>query len=336
MIEFESVSKLYGLVNGLNDVSMSIGPGSYGLLGPNGSGKTTMINLITGQLKPTLGRVQVFGENPWGREKMLRRIGLCPAVDVLYSNVSAYEWVNYQTRLIGFDWNEARARSERALSLVGMTDAMHRQIGGYSLGMRQRTKLAQAIAHEPDLLILDEPFNGLDPIGRQQMTELLRDYLKQGRSVILASHVLHEVEEIDPDLLMLSHGRLLAQGPPKEIQQLLTDYGDARLAGMPDEGKHETGLPTGQATGRVADIFLRTSDNYRLAQILFDRLRLTSVILSPDEQELTIGTRQGPEVYQQICQVAAQEGLEFYEMRSADSSLDDLFSSLMKIHRGDA
>lgn len=327
MISFKSVSKLYGLVNGVNDVSMELSPGAYGLLGPNGSGKTTLINLITGQLRPTIGSVEIFGKNPWGHEEMLARIGLCPAVDVLFSNVSAFEWVNYQTRLIGFSWAEARDRTLEALKTVGMTDSMHRKIGGYSLGMRQRTKLAQAIAHEPDLLILDEPFNGLDPIGRQEMTELLQSFLKRGKSVILASHVLHEVEEINPSLVLLSNGRLLAHGPPDEIRDVLAN-------------QHGS-IPSNNQTGfdnkvRTTELFIRCSDNYLLAKRLFDSQRLCSLSLSNDRTELTVGTSSVREVYTLIPEIASSENLEFYEFRSADGSLDDLFSSLMKIHRGES
>ena len=326
MIEFESVTKLYKLVNGVNDVCMQIGQGAHGLLGPNGSGKTTMINLITGQLRPTIGTVNVFGEDPWGKEQMLRKVGLCPAVDVLYSNVSAFEWVNYQTRLIGFDWAEAKERTQSALATVGMSDAMHRKIGGYSLGMRQRTKLAQAIAHEPDLLILDEPFNGLDPIGRQEMTALLRKYLERGKSIILASHVLHEVEEIDPSLLLLSRGRLLAQGPPDEIREVLASQA---------QGSDFAGATESKGSRSVLEVFIRSSDNYLLAKRLFDESRLNSIKLSTDESELTIGTIDITVTYNHISRIAQDAGLAFYELRSADGSLDDLFSSLMKIHRGE-
>lgn len=330
MIEFQSVSKMYGLVNGVNDVCMKLEPGAHGLLGENGSGKTTMINLITGQLRPTIGSVTVFGEDPWGKEEMLRRIGLCPAVDVLYSNVSAYEWVNYQVRLMGFDWKEARQRAENALSIVGMTDGMYRKIGGYSLGMRQRTKLAQAIAHEPELLILDEPYNGLDPIGRQSMTDLLREMIKNGTSVIVASHVLHEVEAIDPSLLLMVKGRMLAQGPPEEIHEVLASQHSQAKA-------QESGTDTEISEHKpMLEIFVRSNNNYVLARKLFDRIRLQGFTISPDENELTISTTDMDKTYEQISQIILEENIDVYEIRSAKASLDDLFSSLMKIHRGDA
>ncbi len=185
MIRFEHVTKLYKTVIGVNDVSLDLAPGAYGLLGPNGSGKTTFINLIIGQLRPTIGSVRVFGQNPWSRSELLRRIGICPAIDVLLPNVTALDWVQYLVRLHGFDAAEATLRAKNALELVGMQHAMRRPIGTYSLGMRQRTKIAQAIAHDPELLILDEPFNGLDPVGRHELTELFLR-VDQGRKELPA------------------------------------------------------------------------------------------------------------------------------------------------------
>ncbi len=144
MIQLEYVTKLYGTVIGVNDINLSLTPGAYGLVGPNGSGKTTLLNLITGQLRPTMGNVRVLGYSPWNRDSLLRMIGLCPAVDVLYPNVSALEWVSYLVELHGYSRREARRRAAQSLEDVGMGGAMQRTMGTYSLGMRQRTKLAQA------------------------------------------------------------------------------------------------------------------------------------------------------------------------------------------------
>ncbi len=206
MIQLEGVTKLYGTVMGVNDINLSLAPGAYGLVGPNGSGKTTLLNLITGQLRPTMGSVRVLGYSPWNRDSLLRMIGLCPAVDVLYGNVTALDWVTYLVELHGFSRHEARRRATQSLADVGMSGAMNRTMGTYSLGMRQRTKLAQAFAHDPSLLILDEPFNGLDPIGRHDMTEVLKKWVRGGRSLILASHILHEVEAVSPAFLLIRGG----------------------------------------------------------------------------------------------------------------------------------
>jgi len=174
MIELTNTTKLYKTVIGVNDITLNLEPGTYGLLGPNGSGKTTLINLILGQLRPTIGSVRLFGENPWRRSGLLRRVGLCPAVEVTYPRVSGLEWVTYMIQLHGFGFDDASRMAKAALETVKLTYAMDRPMRNYSLGMRQRAKIAQAIAHEPELLILDEPFNGLDPVGRFEMSSLLK------------------------------------------------------------------------------------------------------------------------------------------------------------------
>ena len=181
MIELRNLTKLYGTVIGVNDISMSLPPGAYGLLGPNGSGKSTLLNLITGQITWTIGSVSVFGRSPRNNPAPSRRIGYCPSSEGLYANVSAMDWVSYLTQLHGYSKAQARDAAARSLNLVGMTEAMHRPIATYSRGMRQRAKLAQALAHDPDLLILDEPFNGLDPIGRHEMAQVLRDWIGLGK-----------------------------------------------------------------------------------------------------------------------------------------------------------
>ncbi|MHC4180214.1 MAG: ATP-binding cassette domain-containing protein, partial [Planctomycetota bacterium] len=156
MIELQHVTKLYGSVIGVNDVTLPLPPGAYGLLGPNGSGKSTLLNLITGQLRPTLGRVRTLDCRPWNNTKLLRRIGVCPEQDLLYTNVTGLDWVTYLLKLHGFGRAEAGRRAREALELVGLGDAMRGPIGAYSRGMRQRAKLAQVFAHDPELLILDE------------------------------------------------------------------------------------------------------------------------------------------------------------------------------------
>ncbi len=309
MIQLDHVTKLYGTVIGVNDIDMSLAPGAYGLVGPNGSGKTTLLNLITGQLRPTKGKVEVLGQSPWNRDLLLRMIGLCPAVDVLYPNITAFQWVSYLVELHGFSRREARERAERSLHDVGMSGAMHRVMGTYSLGMRQRTKLAQAFAHDPSLLILDEPFNGLDPIGRHEMTELLRKWVAGGRSLVLASHILHEVEAVSPAFLLIRGGRLLASGPPEEIHGLLADV--------------------------PSQIRIRCDKPARLAERFLGAGLAESVRLDLSESLLLISTRSPVRVFQQMPQWINELGLHVQEMRSADDSLQRLFSSLMRMHRGE-
>ncbi|MHB0956455.1 MAG: ABC transporter ATP-binding protein [Pirellulaceae bacterium] len=310
MIQLQNVTKLYGTVIGVNDITLSLAPGAYGLVGPNGSGKTTLLNLITGQLRPTMGRVRVMGESPWRRDRLLRTIGLCPAVDVLCPNVTAVDWVRYLVELHGFRAREARERAERSLQNVGMGAAMHRPMGTYSLGMRQRTKLAQAFAHDPTLLILDEPFNGLDPIGRHEMTEVLRRWVRDGRSLILASHILHEVEAVSPSFLLIRGGRVLASGPPDEIHALLAD--------VPNE------------------IHIRCDRPTVLARQFVESGLIESVRFVDQGQALVVATRSPMMIFEQLPGWLEQLNVRIHEMRSADDSLQRLFSSLMRMHRGEA
>ncbi len=309
MIQLESVTKLYGTVIGVNDINLSLKEGAYGLVGPNGSGKTTLLNLITGQLRPTTGSVRVLGHSPWNRDALLRMIGLCPAVDVLYPNVSALDWVSYLVQLHGFSRHQSYRRAEKSLKEVGMSGAMRRAMGTYSLGMRQRTKLAQAFAHDPSLLILDEPFNGLDPIGRHEMTEVLRGWVRGGRSLILASHILHEVEAVSPSFLLIRGGRLLASGPPEEIHSLLAD--------VPNEIRVRCDKPT------------------LLAHRFVESGLIESVRFIEEGRVILVSTRSPVAVFEQLPLWLEQLDVHVQEMRSADDSLQRLFSSLMRMHRGE-
>jgi ABC-2 type transport system ATP-binding protein len=310
MIHFEHVTKLYKSVIGVNDVSLALAPGAYGLLGPNGSGKTTFINLIMGQLRPTMGSVKVFDQNPWSRNELLRRIGFCPAVDVLLPNVTALEWVQYLVRLQGFTAAEASRRAEDSLEIVGMGPAMRRPIGSYSLGMRQRCKIAQAIAHEPDLLILDEPFNGLDPIGRHELTLIFLRWIAEGKSFILASHLLHEVEAVHPSFLLISGGRLLASGSPQEVRAILAD--------LPNE------------------IHIRVDRPKELAAQLCDVEAVDAIRIDNDQKEVVVSTRRPLTLGQRLPAIVNEGGFEVLEVRSGRESLQHLFSTLMRLHRGEA
>ena len=224
MIRLRGATKLYGTVIGANDLTVDVPTGAHALLGRNGSGKTTLINLLTGGLRPTRGTVEVFGLPAWRNPDVLRRIGLCPAADVLYPNVSAVEWVGYLARLSGLSPRQADAATGRTIELVGLGERAKRQMGTYSLGMRQRAKLAQALVHDPDLLILDEPFNGLDPIGRADMLRVLGRWSEIGngrKGLLIASHVLHEVEAVTDSFLLIHGARLMAFGRRDEIHALI-------------------------------------------------------------------------------------------------------------------
>jgi ABC-2 type transport system ATP-binding protein len=310
IIQLQQVSKLYGDVIGVNDITLELPSGAYGLVGPNGSGKTTFINLITGQLRPTLGRIAVLDVNPWQRRDVLRRIGLCPATDVLYPNVSAREWVTYQVRLHGFSREESEQLAVESLEIVGMSDNMDRLMGTYSLGMRQRTKIAQAIAHQPDLLILDEPYNGLDPVGRYQMTELLKSWKLAGKSLLFASHVLHEIEAVTSSFLLIYGGRLLASGTASEIEQILAD--------TPQE------------------VALIGVDAPQLIHRLADQPWVESLQLVDDRTQLRVSLRDPSKLYAKLAGWISEDGLRIERFHSADGNLTAVFESLLRHHRGES
>ena len=307
MIELKNVTKLYGKVIGVNDFTLTLESGAYGLLGPNGSGKSTLLNLITGQLRPTLGTVRVMGRSPRNNVQLFRHLGYCPGGEGMYSDVSGYEWVRYLQRLQGMTAKQADLAALSALELVGMTYAMNRPISSYSRGMRQRTKLAQAIAHDPDFLILDEPFNGLDPIGRHELTTVLKDWIDLGKSLLFASHLLHEIESITQSFLLICGGRLLASGTADEVH--------AMMVGLPNE------------------IAIRCRQPYELASRLMSE-RIAERI-SIEGETITISTQHPATIYEKLPDWLRDWGLQVSEMRSADESLQALFNSLMKMHRGE-
>ena len=308
MIQLEDVTKLYGTVIGVNDVTLSLERRGYGLVGPNGSGKSTLLNLITGQIRPTLGRIDVLGGRPWNNRALFRRIGVCPEQEVLYPNVTGYDWVCYLLELNGFGRRQSAERAERALEQVGLTEAMHRTMGGYSRGMRQRTKLAQALAHDPELLILDEPFNGLDPVGRRQMTDLLRGWIAAGNGLLMASHILHEVEAITDSFLLICGGRLLASGSAAEVHHLLAE--------VPNE------------------IRIRCEGASQLARRLLEEEAVEAVRFDDGGRVLVVSSRSPAAIYTQLPGWIADTDVRIHELRSSDDSLQTLFSSLLRIHRG--
>jgi ABC-2 type transport system ATP-binding protein len=309
MIELQQATKLYHTVIGVNDITIKLEPGTYGLLGPNGSGKTTLINLILGQIKPTIGSVRLFGQNPWRRSALLRRIGLCPASELNSPGTTALEWVAYLTQLHGFGYADSIQRAKQALERVKISAAMNRPMREYSLGMRQRAKIAQAIAHDPDLLILDEPFNGLDPVGRFEMTDFLRSWCQEGKSLILASHILYEVESVQPSFLLISGGRLLASGSPGEVRRILADS--------------------------PYTLNFSTDDPKRLARLLIEHFEIDSILFNGPRQ-LTVETRSAAELYRQLPGLIIAEDIRLTEVSSSDESLKTLFSTLMRIHRGES
>src|SRR5205814_6622112 len=224
IVAADHLSKWYGQVIGLNDVSAAVPAGITGLLGPNGAGKSTFMKLVTGQLKPSKGAITVLGEPIWNNPALYFRIGFCPEQDAFYERMTGMEWVTALVRLNGLDEAAARAKAARAIEAVELTDAANKKIGAYSKGMRQRIKVAQAIAHDPELLILDEPLSGMDPIARRKTIRLIKDWGRAGKSIIVSSHVLHEIESMTSNILLINQGRILAEGNVHQIRDLIDEH----------------------------------------------------------------------------------------------------------------
>ncbi|MDQ3487129.1 MAG: ABC transporter ATP-binding protein [Acidobacteriota bacterium] len=298
-----NVSKWYGQVIGLNDVTVSIPPGITGLLGPNGAGKSTFMKLITGQLAPSKGSITVLGEPIWRNPRLYFQIGFCPEQDAFYERMTGLEWVTTLVRLNGLSEKEGTEAATRALTTVDLMDAASKKIGAYSKGMRQRVKLAQAIVHDPQLLILDEPLSGMDPLARRKTIRMIRDWARAGRSVIVSSHILHEIESMTANILLINNGRILAEGDVHHIRDLI------------DEHPHT--------------VFVRAQDPRGLARDFIDRIDVRS--LRFEEGAVIIETGKPDAFYTRVTELAASgEYGTIDEVTSPDDNLAAVFQYLVK------
>ena len=299
----DHLSKWYGQVIGLNDVSVSVPPGITGLLGPNGAGKSTFLKLITGQLKPSKGVVTVLGQPIWDNPAQFFRIGFCPEQDAFYDRMTGIDWVAALARLTGMDAAHASAAAERALAAVDLLDAARKRIGAYSKGMRQRVKLAQALVHDPELLILDEPLSGMDPVARRRTIRLIREWARQGRSVIVSSHILHEIESMTTNILLINNGRILAEGNVHQIRDLI------------DEHPHT--------------VYIRAADPRRLAREFLARTDVISLRFEPGAVVVETGTPDA--FYASLTELVATGSCGPVEtLTSPDDNLQAVFKYLVK------
>jgi ABC-2 type transport system ATP-binding protein len=297
------LSKWYGQVSGLNDVTVSVPPGITGLLGPNGAGKSTFMKLVTGQLKPSKGQVRVLGEPIWGNPALYLRLGFCPEQDAFYDRMTGLEWVTALVRLNHVTEQQAAASARRALEAVDLLDAADRKIGAYSKGMRQRVKLAQAIAHDPELLILDEPLAGMDPIMRRRTIRLIKDWARAGRSILVSSHILHEIEAMTSNILLINNGRILAEGNVHQIRDLI------------DEHPHS--------------VYIRARDPRALARAFLAESDVIS--LRFEEGAVVVETARPDAFYASLTRMAASgEAGTIDEVTSPDDNLQAVFTYLVK------
>jgi ABC-2 type transport system ATP-binding protein len=298
-IELRNVSRWYGNVVAVNDISMTIGPGVTGLLGPNGAGKSTLLHMMAGFLEPSRGELTVGGRRSWRNPEIFRILGLVPERDSVYSFLTGADFVRATAKLHGLADPDAAMR--QAIGIVEMADAQDRKIATYSKGMRQRIKVAAALIHDPEVLLLDEPFNGMDPRQRLQMMDLLDGLAHRGRAILFSSHILEEVERISGTIQVIVGGRLAASGDFRAIRRLMTS--------------------------RPHVFLVRSSDDRRLGAALIGRPAVNGVELSP--RGLQVRAADYGAFTRELAGLTRQEGIRLRELLPADESLESVFAYLI-------
>jgi ABC-2 type transport system ATP-binding protein len=303
IVAFHDTSKWYGNVIGINKLTVQIGPGVTGLLGPNGAGKSTLLQLATGQLRPSQGSVRVLGQRVWNNASLNRLIGLCPEQDAFYEWMTGWDFVFTCARLTGLPRPTARTAAQRTIESVGMTQHQGRAIRGYSKGMRQRIKLAQALVHDPQVLFLDEPLTGTDPVARRELMDIIARLGNEGKSVIVSSHVLYEVQALTSNIVLLNRGRLVADGNVRQIRDLI------------DKHPHHIKLEC---------------DDYRsLAARMVTWDDVEGVRVLPGERALMVETHAPDAFYGRLPALALENGLAIKSVYSDDDNLEAVFQYLV-------
>ncbi|SPE52177.1 ABC transporter, ATP-binding protein [Verrucomicrobia bacterium] len=303
IIQARELSRWYGIVMGLNNVSFEMEPGLTGLVGPNGAGKSTLLQIITGQLQPSSGRLTVFGEAPWNNPRLLEHLGFCPEGEALPRDLRPLDWLRGLAYLAGLGRQEATRRSEAILDKVKLPrEHWSKRMAQYSKGMKQRVKLAQGLLHEPRLLVLDEPMNGLDPLGRQEMAALLKELAADGVSILISSHILAELEALCKNILILNWGRILASGSQKEIRTDLKHWSE--------------------------ELSIQCDAPEKLARCLFDAGVLQGFDLDPEDGELRIRVKDAPVFYARWTGLLLESGVTVHALRSQSRSLKNIYDKV--------
>ncbi len=303
-IVFEDVSKFYGEVLGVNGVSLSIGPGITTLVGPNGSGKTTLMNLMTGLVQPTRGSIRVLGLAPSDSEQLFRTLGYCTQFDSFPRGLTGYEFIYSYLLLHGMSGARAAELTAGALERVNLAEAAHRRVASYSKGMRQRIKLAQAIAHQPSVLVLDEPLNGLDPMARAEAIELFRTLASEGLYVIISSHILHEVDRISDQVVLVSNGHVVAEGQIQAVR-----------------GEMHQDHPL--------QILVRCSQPGVLAARLFQGDHVADVRMHHDRRGLLVTTRDPETFYGLLGELVLEGAVDLESVAPADDDVNSVYEYLI-------
>jgi len=298
---FDKVSKWYGPVIGVNQVTLELRPGITGLVGSNGAGKSTLLRLASGQIRPDLGVVQVNGKNAWTAEAK-RHIGYCPELDTFYEEMTGRRFVETMARMCGYSSRDARRRTEETLELVGMSDRADTTVRGFSKGMRQRIKLAQALIHDPELLLLDEPLSGIDPIGRRESLELFRELARRGKCLLVSSHELEELEKLTDHVAIMARGRIAAVGTLTQIRDVLDDH--------------------------PLSIRINSDQNRRLAAALLDFPDVVGVELNNGDG-LLLRARNPRRFFQQLSTLVLEENFDVKHLETLDDSTHAVLGYLL-------
>jgi ABC-2 type transport system ATP-binding protein len=305
VIVFTNVSKFYGEVLGVNRVTLSIAPGITSLVGPNGSGKTTLMNLMTGLLRPTRGQITVTGTPADHPEQLCRKVGYCTQYDSFPPGLSGYEFVHATLRLHGFTEAECRERALRSIARVGLTEAAGRNVAGYSKGMRQRIRLAQAVAHDPHVVVLDEPLNGLDPMARAETIALFRQLADEGRYVVLSSHILHEVDLLSDRVILMHHGYVVAEGA---------------ISGVRDELDEQHPM----------QVLVRCDRPSFVASRIFELDSAVEIKIHEDKGGLLVHTRDADKFYLLLNRLVMEHALDLEAVAPADEDVQAVYRYLIE------
>jgi ABC-2 type transport system ATP-binding protein len=302
-ISLRQVSRWYHDLVAINDISYEFRPGVTGLLGPNGAGKSTLLHMMSGMLTPSSGEVLIEGQATWRNTEMFRRVGLVPERESVYPFLTAWEYTLASARL--HELHDPEAAAAAAIDMVELGEAKDRKLGGFSKGMRQRAKVAAALVHDPEVLILDEPFNGTDPRQRLHLADMLHELGDAGRTIVFSSHILEDVETLADEVMVVIAGRLAASGPYRDIRRLMTD--------------------------RPHAFTIRSSDNRAVARALVGRPDVTSVAFSGDRLE--VQTNDFGDFTEAIAGLLVASGVELHDLEPADDSLENVFAYLVNAQR---
>lgn len=308
MIIFENVSKFYGEVLGVNRVDLQIAPGITSLVGPNGSGKTTLMNLMTGLLRPTSGRISVLGVSSDEPEELFRKLGYCSQFDSFPRGATAREFIEFYLRVHGYSNRKTAQMTQLALERVSMTEVADRKVSGFSKGMRQRVRLAQSIAHDPSVLVLDEPLNGLDPMARAEIIRLFRQLADAGMYLIISSHILHEVDMMSDSVVLLHNGYVVAEGEVHGVRDEIDEH--------------------------PIQILIRCDRPQMLAAKLFEHEHTVEARVHDDRKGLFVKTRRPDDFYLLLNKVITDLGLEVESVAPVDDDLNAVYQYLITSEGG--